>query len=165
LRLSHIIYCFISLKPASTVFPPNCHSNSRFGVTKSLWESRSMSTLTRLKFFHSLRREKKLLSNRLFSILALFKIFVPQLRKAQNEPQDSTKCSTSRHKKTLTTTTQLIIRAGRAALAAKNTCLTISSYQKKVSNYFHLATTCCRTFTWLDKSMPVKLTGFSMADC
>jgi hypothetical protein len=42
---SHIIYCFISLKPASTVFPPNCHSNYRFGVTKSLWESRSMSTL------------------------------------------------------------------------------------------------------------------------
>jgi hypothetical protein len=27
LRHSHIIYCFISLKPASTVFPPNCHSN------------------------------------------------------------------------------------------------------------------------------------------
>jgi hypothetical protein len=36
---------FISLKPASTIFTPNCHSNSRFGVTKSLWESLSMSTL------------------------------------------------------------------------------------------------------------------------
>jgi hypothetical protein len=35
-RLSHIIYCFFSLKPASTVFPPNCHSNSRYGVTKNL---------------------------------------------------------------------------------------------------------------------------------
>jgi hypothetical protein len=44
-RLSNIIYCFISLKPTSTVFPPNCHLNCRFGVTKSLWESRSMSTL------------------------------------------------------------------------------------------------------------------------
>jgi hypothetical protein len=43
--LFHIIYCFISLKPSSTVFPPNCHSNSRFGVTNSLWESRSTSTV------------------------------------------------------------------------------------------------------------------------
>jgi hypothetical protein len=33
-RLFHIIYCFIGLKPASTIFPPNCHSNSRFGVPK-----------------------------------------------------------------------------------------------------------------------------------
>jgi hypothetical protein len=47
-RLSHIIYCFISLKPASTVFPPNCHSNFRFGVTKSLWKSRSNFTLVTL---------------------------------------------------------------------------------------------------------------------
>jgi hypothetical protein len=44
-RLSRIIYCFISLKPASTVFPPNCHSNSRFGVAKSLWEYCSTTTL------------------------------------------------------------------------------------------------------------------------
>jgi hypothetical protein len=44
----HVIYCFISLKPASTVFPPNCHSNFQFGVKKSLWESRSMTTLASL---------------------------------------------------------------------------------------------------------------------
>jgi hypothetical protein len=36
------------LKPASTVFPPNCHSNSQFGVTISLWESRSTSTSLKL---------------------------------------------------------------------------------------------------------------------
>jgi hypothetical protein len=42
-------YYFFSLKPDSTVFPPNCHSNSRFGVTKSLWESRSRSTLADLR--------------------------------------------------------------------------------------------------------------------
>jgi hypothetical protein len=29
-------YCFFSLKPASTVFPPNCRSNSRFGIKKGL---------------------------------------------------------------------------------------------------------------------------------
>jgi hypothetical protein len=45
LETSNVIFettinCFFSLKPASTVFPPNCHSNSRYGVTKSLWESR-----------------------------------------------------------------------------------------------------------------------------
>jgi hypothetical protein len=33
-------YCYFSLKSDSTVLPPNCRSNSRFGVTKSLWESR-----------------------------------------------------------------------------------------------------------------------------
>jgi hypothetical protein len=49
----HILYCFISLKPASTVFPPNCHSNSRFGVAKSLWESCSTSTLKTFTFFQS----------------------------------------------------------------------------------------------------------------
>jgi hypothetical protein len=41
-------YCFFSLKPTSTVFPPNCRSNSRFGVKKGLWESRSMFTLVHL---------------------------------------------------------------------------------------------------------------------
>jgi hypothetical protein len=39
------INCFFSLKLASTVFPPNFRSNSRYGVTKSLWESRNTSTL------------------------------------------------------------------------------------------------------------------------
>jgi hypothetical protein len=38
------LYCFFSLKPDSTVFPPYCRSNSRFGVAKSLWESRSTFT-------------------------------------------------------------------------------------------------------------------------
>jgi hypothetical protein len=34
-----------NLKPTSTVFRPNCCSNSRYGVNKSLWESHNMSTL------------------------------------------------------------------------------------------------------------------------
>jgi hypothetical protein len=43
--LSLIIYCFFSLKPASTVFPPNCHLNFQFGVKKCWWDSRSVFTL------------------------------------------------------------------------------------------------------------------------
>jgi hypothetical protein len=31
--------------PASTAFPPNCRSNYRYGVTKSLWKSLNKSTL------------------------------------------------------------------------------------------------------------------------
>jgi hypothetical protein len=38
------IKILFSLKPANTVFPPNCRSNYRYGVTKSLWESRTTST-------------------------------------------------------------------------------------------------------------------------
>jgi hypothetical protein len=47
------INCFFSLKPASTVFPPNCGSNSRYGVTKSLWESRNTSTLGKVSPLHA----------------------------------------------------------------------------------------------------------------
>jgi hypothetical protein len=45
LNLKSEFYCFFSLKPASTVFPPNCRSKCRFGVKKGLWESRSTFTL------------------------------------------------------------------------------------------------------------------------
>jgi hypothetical protein len=41
LNLKSEFYCFFSLKPDSTVFPPNCRSN----FTKSLWESRSTFAL------------------------------------------------------------------------------------------------------------------------
>jgi hypothetical protein len=41
--LSPTSFTVFSIKPASTVFPPNCHSNFQFGgVKKSLWESRSV---------------------------------------------------------------------------------------------------------------------------
>jgi hypothetical protein len=47
------INCLFSLKPANTVFPPNYRSNSRYGVTKSLCESRNMSTLAVYILDHS----------------------------------------------------------------------------------------------------------------
>jgi hypothetical protein len=49
IQTSNVINCFFSLKPASTVFPPNCRSKSRYGVTKSLWESLNTSTFAQKK--------------------------------------------------------------------------------------------------------------------
>jgi hypothetical protein len=48
LNLKSECCCFFSLKPASTVFPPNCRSNSRFGVKKGLWQSRSTLTFSNM---------------------------------------------------------------------------------------------------------------------